>query len=622
MLKKSFSLALAALLCFGVVGAVGCAEEDTLVAEGVAVPCFTGEEGEKEYDSSVFYRNDLTIFGGDSDVLWVPEERDPVYGGYFYQYTSGNGGVYTPDNWQSGTADTMYGVSCLRSKDLNDWELCGAVDDGFAVEFHKGEWAEDYIWAPEAEYDEKTQKYYMYFSSQPLNGRYFYIGVYSSESPVGPFRAVTSESMYGDKNAPDPNGNIITAQKNSIDIEGHFGLNYPWAAIDPSPFIDEDGTLYLYFSKEYATHPVQSTEELSIWVMRMKDFATPDYDSLRMVSFPGYKSVRYIEGKPIWENDSYEKIPYGPNENPDDDGTINEGAQMLTHTGADGVKRYYLTYSQWGFAARDYGVHQAVSTSPYGPFVKIGREKSAMAVNATNDYMTGVGHHAYVEREGELYCVYWVHADPFDTSTAQYNGRAYAFDKTVYVYDEALGFDILYGNGPSKSLQPLPTFVTGLRNVATEATVSATKEIGGSAKWVNDGCFTVVEAFSERELKTEGKTVITLTFDEPKEIRGIMIYNSYHYNYAFSSIDTIVFSLAEKPSWFPESLNTSKAFIENLAFSKDYYNAEDKFMRQGGSAHASFNAMKVTEIKIGISQKLNGAAGEEIRVSDIVVLGK
>lgn len=42
-------------------------------------------------------------------------------------------------------------------------------------------------------------------------------------------------------------------------------------------------------------------------------------------------------------------------------------------------------------------------------------------------------------------------------------------------------------------------------------------------------------------------------------------------------------------------------------------------MRQGGAAIASFNDIKVTEISITISEKIEGEA--EIRVSDVVVLG-
>ena len=66
------------------------------------------------------------------------------------------------------------------------------------------------------------------------------------------------------------------------------------------------------------------------------------------------------------------------------------------------------------------------------------------------------------------------------------------------------------------------------------------------------------------------------------------------------------------------------AIIKNLAFNSDYYSADDMFMRPGGSCLAEFEPIKVTEIKLTISRKLDdtGEGGDEIRVSDIVVLSK
>ena len=43
-------------------------------------------------------------------------------------------------------------------------------------------------------------------------------------------------------------------------------------------------------------------------------------------------------------------------------------------------------------------------------------------------------------------------------------------------------------------------------------------------------------------------------------------------------------------------------------------------MRHGGSAHASFNEISVTEIQITVSKTLSG--GGEIRLSELYVLGK
>lgn len=48
---------------------------------------------ESSYDTGLLYKNNTQLWGGDSGVIWVSKEQDPVYGGYFYQYMSEAGGV-------------------------------------------------------------------------------------------------------------------------------------------------------------------------------------------------------------------------------------------------------------------------------------------------------------------------------------------------------------------------------------------------------------------------------------------------------------------------------------------------------------------------------------------------
>ena len=118
ILTTLLSLVFAGAACFGCGGAK---------VSGFELGAFKNDQADGSFDSKYFYRNDLNVFGGDADVEWVPEDRDPVYGGWFYMYTSGNDGVSVqlePDNTRSA-------VTVLRSRDLNDWELCGAVADGF-----------------------------------------------------------------------------------------------------------------------------------------------------------------------------------------------------------------------------------------------------------------------------------------------------------------------------------------------------------------------------------------------------------------------------------------------------------------------------------------------------------
>lgn len=589
-----------------------------------AMPHFDGMNADGKYDSAYFYRNDLTVFGSDAGCIYVPAERSETYGGWFYMYTSGNNGVYT--EWYE--EDHAGAITVLRSRDLNDWELCGAVDDGFSVLIERGEWVYDLCWAPEVIFDAFSDKYFMYFNARtkedpnrPSANRYdrFYMAAAVSDTPIGPFRLVTSENVYGSADAKNADGEVITAQKPPVDICAKFNLDSVFPVIDFSPFRDDDGTLYLYFVKHFSS----VYDVNSVWCMRMKDMITPDYDTLRMIARSQWESVTY-RGGDVWDEESYRLSgPWSETSGMLHEGVVNEGPFVRAHTDAFGVKKYYLTYSPRGFTARNYDVKQAVSDSPLGPFIKLpGNKGTVMGANPTNDYMTGTGHHCFVEAGDETLCLYTAHNDPLNGESSSENGRIYAFDRVSYVWDAALGMDILYGNGPTKSIQPKPAIATGWRNMAGDATVSVTGAVNeDTVKYLTDGLFVSREAFSDWEFRADTATVITLTFNEPREIGAILVYNSFGYEYAFSGLDEIAFELAERVNGY------DRAYIRNLGFYRDYVNQESGFMRQGGASLASFRPIKVKSIRIGISKKFtwknaDGSANNEIRISDIVVLGK
>ena len=47
---------------------------------------FDGANTTAGYDTDLLYKNTSEFLGGDSGVIYVSEEEDPEYGGYFYQY--------------------------------------------------------------------------------------------------------------------------------------------------------------------------------------------------------------------------------------------------------------------------------------------------------------------------------------------------------------------------------------------------------------------------------------------------------------------------------------------------------------------------------------------------------
>ena len=618
---------------------------------------FTNNSALDEYDSKYFYRNDLKNFGGDAGVIYVSKEQSPEYGGYYYLYHSSNDNMYIDDR-----GDHKSAIPVVRSTDLNSWEVCGAVDNGFSLYIDNAtDWIDACTWAPEVIFDPTSKKYFMYLNATSIvnpdykNGTDYdteyktyhyegntgnswdrmYLAIAISDTPVGPFRLATSENYYGDANTPNLNGEIIDTLNPQIDVKYHFKLakGEYFGIIDASPFFDDDGTLYLYFSRHVTTNHTYQCN----WGIRMKDMITPDYDSLTLLIFPNYKKVTKIENKwkdAPWDEASYNlEEPYNAPEYTNQmstdgykwEGNGVEGPYAQVVDDGNGGRRYLLMYSARGYADKYYDTSQCYSESPLGPFYKPPLRPSAIiGANDNNDFMTGCGHSAIIQSpEGDYYCYYWVQGNPDDTSTCAWKGwseqgagRVGAFDR-IYLVDTEYG-RLFYGNGPTKSLQPKLQEVSGYTNVASKASVKVSNLESGK-EYINDGLFVSHEYYKDWETTTKGATEITLTFDEPQTIGAVMVYNSYDYHYAFSSVDSIEFELASKPTWWTQTKYYKNMVVNNIAFSSDFIGSS--CMRQGGSCLASFNDITVNKITIKISQKIDSSVNE-IKISDVTVLGK
>ena len=727
MKKRWVALVLAASMSFGFFTAC-----DEVAAEGFRLDAFTDGSVDGAYDSANFYRNDMTVFGGDADVIWVSEEEGgEEYGGWFYMYTSGNDGVYMQEYTTHKAA-----VTCLRSRDLNDWELCGndgVRNEGFSAYIDNDEWIQSYVWAPEVTYNpckcagecEKPRehnKYFMYFNARAfwktgsstaaynaddmgLDGSdllecvegqtqwsdRFCGAVLMSDTPVGPFKLANGERYYGEENAKNLNGWTMKKMSPQLNLtkqiqipvddpteidgqkikerftradhtpadkdqNGYYDLEelgLTFSMIDLSPMW-VDGELYLYFARHMDNDDVHndSTNKFHhdhncYWVVKMKDMITPDWTTLTSLTNPNWQMISETENSKLyrWDESLYERKGhfYQLNEQATDYDAqtyvdaltgetvsaednkymweaINEGGQAIAHTDANGKTRYYLCTAQRGVSDNLYSVTQAVSDSPFGPFYKIPHDEGGVVYgkSLTNDFASGVGHHAFIEVENELYCSSYVHADPYNGGKVGDDGRIYVVDKLSFVETEKHG-TLLYGNGPTQALQPKVRVASGKTNVALQAKVKVDGD-KNTAKYLNDGNFVAYETYKDWEYQANGSTTITLTWDTPVTISAVMVYNSYDYEYAFSQVDFINFKLAEKPSWYTAEDYPGKAYIENIPFSADHYSEGGKYMRAGGSALASFDEIKVTSITIKISQKLS-SSNKEIRISDIVVLG-
>ncbi|MCL2405194.1 MAG: glycoside hydrolase family 43 protein [Defluviitaleaceae bacterium] len=381
--------------------------------------------------SALFYTNPMGITQiGDPFVLLSGD-------GHYYMYATSGGGSFT--GW--------------RSPDMVNWTRLGVVFQPDS--FH---WGIGDFWAPEVIFH--NGRYYMFFSARWRVGATLRKGVAVSDSPVGPF----------------------------VDALGEPLFDFGWAAIDGHPFIDDCGTVYLYFARDCSENVVDGIHESHIYVVQLAD------DLLSVVGEPTFliRPTQPWEAHGTWR--------------------WNEGPWVIKHGGL-----YYLMYSANYFASREYGVGYAVSDSPLGPFVK-SENNPILRAHPGWAHVSGPGHHSVVRsRDGrEMFAVYHTHTNvlsPSGNRQMQIDRMGFRDDGTLFI------------NGPSASQMPMPSTEDGFRNMAMEATVEAS-----SARHLEhlltDGAIGFDPGAPDRDWVSDdrGPQTITLRWDAPIYVTAIMAF--------------------------------------------------------------------------------------------------
>lgn len=702
-----------------------CGDRKTALG-GFELGHFDGSDLSKGYDTDLLYKNTSEFLGGDSGIMWVSKEEDPEYGGYFYQYMSecasvANYNIPSTENGKPATtpenASYVSHIVISRSKDLYDWQVCGAIDNGMGLKLGLDAFTNSGIWAPETIHDPKSGKYFMYFGSQAskaykgafknkyghlytseeLSGNLFTAGVAVADNPCGPFELVTSENYYN--GGTNLNGEILTATEPTFDFVKWYGnCGFDSYCTDFAPFFDENGDLYLVWN-------AAGGMGINAWGIKMKDMATPDYSTITLLmsapnnagagaagddgpadlakpwrdgrvkdpvrveykgnasknsaiapkcgedtahyatnegfvndpAYPRYDVNSYIhweewkDGTPNTKTIEKDGVSVpNPAYNAHEGvglSTIREGVQVISHKDKSGKTKYYLTMTYTGVQSALYDVHFAVSSTPLGNVkgeefeLPKGKEFStSLGVDINNDYMSNLGHVDYVEVDGEWWIAHWEWTVPFGTKDSFDIGRLYALSPMTWFDDETVDYYLPLANGPTQYLQAKPSIATGYRNIAGEAAVTATNAEKDTLKYLTDGYTVTKTMYADKVLKSKGSTQITLTFDSPRIVRGLLIYNSYDFSKAFGKVDSVQFNLAEKPSWYTGTGDGLNCFIKDLGFPETAYNAEEIRIYSGIAAVATFNELKAESITITISDILG--SGDELNVSEIVVLGK
>jgi hypothetical protein len=230
-------------------------------------------------------------------------------------------------------------------------KIGGAVkDNGVALDLKDIPWAGQQLWAPDAAY--KNGTYYLYFPVKDKQN-VFRLGVATSKSPVGPFKA-----------EPAP-------------MKGTY-------SIDPCVFQDTDGKAYIYFG--------------GIWGGQLQRWQTNQYDAKGALKKPDevaylprvarlnsdmkeltepVKEVQLLDenGKPFLEKDN--------------DKRFFEAAWLHKYKG-----KYYFSYS----TGDTHNLCYAMGDSPYGPFTYKGV--------LLKPVLGWTNHHSIIEKDGKWYLFY------------------------------------------------------------------------------------------------------------------------------------------------------------------------------------------------------------------------
>lgn len=256
--------------------------------------------------------------------------------------------VYKHDNlyYMTGTADLPDGAGfvCYVSSDLITWKYNNVLYRKPAE--HPGI---SNFWAPEVKY--YKGKFYLTYSCyfNDRNMLLTYLAV--SDKPEGPFKDLYTP---------------------------WFDLGY--SAIDADIFVDDDGTPYVYYSKNGMQDSLATGE---LYVAKLK------------------KDLSGLDGDPVFisgASQDWERVNWERNR-------CNEGAFVFKREG-----RYYMTYSGNDTGYGFYGVGVSTASQPLGPWVK--EESNPLMTTDLSKGISSPGHNSIVEApDGNLYIVYHRHAD-------------------------------------------------------------------------------------------------------------------------------------------------------------------------------------------------------------------
>lgn len=359
--------------------------------------------------------------------------------------------------WMYATSSNI-GFMVWKSDDLVSWEK----QELAYRRRPKTSWGDGSFWAPEVY--AVDGKYYMFYSANWKDHGTLRIGVAMADHPAGPFTDLKQEPL--------------------------FDLGY--AAIDASLFIDDDGTRYLYFSRDCSENIVDGIHTSQSYVVELLPDFTGIVGEPQMVTTPDQE----------WEFASGTEYRW------------NEGPFVVKNDG-----KYWLFYSANYYESKEYAVGAAVADSPMGPFVKY--ENNPIMCYAEDEsgktIVSGTGHNFYFRVGDELFTSYHSHTyvdAPSGNRRLNIDRAGFHADGTPYI------------NGPTLFPQLRPLADLGLTNaMANPHTVEAGAGAGDPVHLTDgDHCVAPASAAYTWTPADAESARLTYTWAEPQTVSTIQIH--------------------------------------------------------------------------------------------------
>ena len=553
-----------------------------------------GYASEGAYNEELFYQNSYDVSLGDPTVFAREED------GVTWFYVTGTTTASCFEMW--------------KTRDFAEWIKIGTVYSPSESFFGKSS-----FWAPQLYYDaEADWQYYLGKNSERGNG--LYILFFSARRTSGACAVSVAfskniEGPYTNFVGTNANGDYIDESNSLFEIEELKGLglyaNHAYgdlykkdrSFIDACPFVDpKTNEKYLYMVRN---RNVDKSND--VWGVRLKDWVTPDYMTTTPLTSYGYVD---IEKSAKYEYTAQASIDEGPFLYYKD----------FTDDGIDNGK-YYLTFSIGGTNDKLYPVCQAMGDSPLGPFTKI--QPSADGIINSPELawdIHGSGHHAFFELDGELYIAYHTYKISNGSVTSK---RYFAFDRVEWITNSN-GEKVMRSNGPTTTIQPLPSVVSGYANVAKDATVTVN---GNAVNLLNDGIIALRNGDEDMLYSYTEDIEILIQFDEYVTARSIIVYNSYNFTERFHKVDKIELYYCKV---IDGRIYYGTAIIDSIEFNQSNNRIPTAYLlemgesnmyqlRSGSSAIAEFAEIEINAVKIYMYNR-NGEIGTSF--SEIVILGK